>query len=92
MNEQKWIFGFILGFVQIYTLASGVTPLPVSFGALMYDMHYASDPTSHASIQPGHWKTQLQAFNNRARSANLITRLYPYSSDIEITYPLQKQG
>ena len=83
--RQSWVFGMILLLVQILAYASGVTPLPTSFGALLYDMHYASDPTSHASIQPGHWTTQLQAFNNGATSSNLITRLYPYSSDIEIT-------
>jgi len=85
MKRHKWIYGLMLEFVQWCVWASGVTPLPVSFGALMYDMHYASDPTSHATIQPGHWTTQLQAFNNGAKPANLITRLYPYSSDIEIT-------
>jgi hypothetical protein len=85
MKRHKWIYGLMLEFVQLGAWASGVTPLPVSFGALMYDMHYASDPTSHATIQPGHWTTQLQAFNNGAKPANLITRLYPYSSDIEIT-------
>ena len=65
--------------------ASALTPLPFSYGALLYDIHYPYGPGSHGTTQPGQWVSSLTAFNSGALPANQLTRLYPYSSDIEIT-------
>ncbi len=71
----------------ISSLSIAVISIPKVRGAFLYDATYAAGPSSAKTVDPGHWITNLQAFNAGATSArNQITRLYPYSGDIEI-YP-----
>lgn len=64
---------------------SAITPLPFSYGALVYDLYCTSGPGHNCSIDYGQWVTSLSNFNAGALAKNQITRFYPYSSDIEIT-------
>ena len=79
------LLGSFILFQQLTAHASALTPLPLSYGALLYDIYFPNGPGSHASINAGQWASSIAAFNTGAQSKNLITRLYPYSADIEIT-------
>ncbi len=65
--------------------SSLITPLPFSYGALLYDLYCTGGPGKSCSIDAGQWVSSISSFNSGALSKNQITRLYPYSSDIEIT-------
>lgn len=73
-----WLNAFIAS-------ASSVTPLPFSYGALIYDLYCSNGPGKSCSIDFGQWVSSLSAFNSEALPKNKLTRFYPYSSDIEIT-------
>jgi hypothetical protein len=81
------LFKFILIFLFqiVASNASSVTPLPLSYGALLYDVNFPAGPGSHGTTDPGQWVPDLTSFNSQALTQNKITRLYPYSADIEIT-------
>lgn len=70
--------------ILFYSLTWADIP-PMGHGAILYDAHYDSTPSSKISQQPGHWKVELQNFNQGATTQNKITRLYPYSADLEIS-------
>ena len=59
--------------------------MPLSYGALLYDVSFPAGPGSHGTTNPGQWVGDLTTFNAQALVPNKITRLYPYSADIEIT-------
>ena len=82
---KKYLLSIALITKAFLSNASAITPLPLSYGALLYDIEFANGPGSHATIDPGQWAPNIEAFNNGALPKNKITRLYPYSSDIEIT-------
>ena len=73
-----WIFAFI-------AFGSSITPLPFSYGALIYDLNCTGGPGKGCSTDYGQWVNSLSDFNAGAASGNKLTRFYPYSSDIEIT-------
>lgn len=80
------IFTFITLLIVSFSLQANLrTPFPLSFGALIYDISYASGPDSHGTTDPGQWIPEIRSFNNGAKSANQLVNLHPYSSDIEIT-------
>ena len=87
--EKEIMFKYCLSFVLLAQSlglhGSSITPLPLSFGALLYEIDFPNGPCSHGANNPGQWVQSLTDFNNGATPANTITRLYPYSSDIEIT-------
>lgn len=66
-------------------LSSSITPLPLGYGALIYDLYCANGPGKTCSIDYGQWVSSLSNFNSGAPPKNQLTRFYPYSSDIEIT-------
>ena len=53
-------------------------------GALLYDATQASGPNSARTNDPGQWINHITAFNAGATSSTDISRLYPYSGDIEM--------
>ena len=81
----KYFLSLVFILQSVILHASAITPLPLSYGALLYDVDFPNGPGSHGTTNPGQWVTELTAFNAQALSQNAITRLYPYSSDIEIT-------
>lgn len=81
----KYFLIFILLLSSLSLQAGSVTPLPLGYGALLYDINFPSGPGSHGTIDAGQWVSDITAFNSGAQAKNSITRLYPYSSDIEIT-------
>jgi hypothetical protein len=81
----KFFLSFSLFFLSFELFASLLTPLPLSYGALLYDVNFPAGPGSHGTNSSGQWVDSLNSFNAGALAQNKITRLYPYSSDIEIT-------
>lgn len=53
-------------------------------GALLYDATQPSGPSSTRTNRPGQWKANITAFNVGAVKNTEISRLYPYSGDIEM--------
>jgi hypothetical protein len=53
-------------------------------GALLYDAQQAKGPSSPLVVSPGYWKAHITAFNTDASEGKTITRLYPYSGDMEM--------
>lgn len=58
--------------------------VPSGQGALLYDAQSTTGPGGKLTNSPGHWKDNISAFNAGATTADQITRLYPYSGDIEM--------
>lgn len=81
----KKILGFVMFLSAFSVLATAITPLPLSYGALLYDLYCANGPGSSCTIDYGEWITSIGSFNGSALPKNKLTRLYPYASDIEIT-------
>ncbi|MCX7115855.1 MAG: hypothetical protein NTW08_08130 [Gammaproteobacteria bacterium] len=84
MTSGQRLLSLILLTQSLGLQASSLTPLPSSYGALLYDIHFSAGPGSSATISPGQWVPDLSTFNSLALEKNLITRMYPYSADIEI--------
>ena len=59
-------------------------PLKKGHGALLYDAMQASGPDSARTNVPGQWKDDILAFNAGAKKRKKISRLYPYSGDVEM--------
>ena len=53
-------------------------------GALLYDAMQPAGPDSTRMNSPGQWKEDIAAFNAGATKSTKISRLYPYSGDIEM--------
>lgn len=77
----------LLSALSLLIFAANVFAINISKGrgALLYDTVYSGCPNSSRSNSPGHWIPNIQSFNQGAASSSLqITRLYPYSGDIEM--------
>jgi len=73
--------------VIVFSSNAYATLLSVSLGhgALLYDATQAAGPDSAKTNAPGQWITTIQDFNAGAIASSQITRLYPYSGDIQMT-------
>ncbi len=59
---------FLLFVIVFNSFASSLTPLPLSYGALLYDVNYPSGPGSHGTVEPGQWADDIISFNQGAKS------------------------
>tara|TARA_R110002126_G_scaffold17798_2_gene68851 strand:+ start:21877 stop:23025 length:1149 start_codon:yes stop_codon:yes gene_type:complete len=78
----------MIGVVSMVCVASSgavMAAVPASgHGALLYDVTQAGGPDSARTNNPGQWKANITAFNAGATKSSQISRLYPYSGDIEM--------
>ena len=79
----------LIGMLSLVCFASSsvviaATPLEKGHGALLYDAMQRSGPDSARTNVPGQWKENITAFNAGATASTQISRLYPYSGDIEM--------
>lgn len=78
--------GFV-GVVCLFSLSTSIAIAAVpakGHGALLYDATQPSGPDSKRTNSPGQWKANITAFNAGATDSTKISRLYPYSGDIEM--------
>jgi hypothetical protein len=77
----KLCFGVVLCCLASASMAINI---PQGQGALLYDAQQNGGPSSPFVASPGHWEPNITAFNASAVEGKTITRLYPYSGDIEM--------
>jgi hypothetical protein len=72
-----------LGFLVCAHGFAAVADMPLGRGALLYDAISNTGPSGKKTRDPGHWVSDIQAFNAGANTAKQITALYPYTGDVE---------
>ena len=85
MIKISFLFAFLLIPTAAMSLAVGMSH---GHGALLYDATQSNGPNPHNGNKPtnlaGQWKDNILQFNASASPKTQITRLYPYSGDIEM--------
>jgi hypothetical protein len=75
----------VLGALSLVSSSALMAAVPANgHGALLYDATQPSGPDSTRTNSPGQWKANITAFNAGATKSTQISRLYPYSGDIEM--------
>ena len=78
---SRLCFGVLFCCLSAASMAINISP---GQGALLYDQQQAKGPSSPFVVSPGYWEPNITAFNVGASEGKTITRLYPYSGDVEM--------
>lgn len=68
----------------IVSLNAMSVTFPKGRGALLYDGISTAGPSGTQTADPGHWISEVQAFNTGANTDKKIVDLYPYAGDVEL--------
>ena len=78
---MRYILFFLSFMMSLNAMAINISS---GRGALLYDAQSTTGPSGAQTNSPGHWKDNITAFNAGASGSKQISRLYPYSGDIEM--------
>jgi len=85
LGMKRLVAVFLVFLFTSFSVGMAAAVIESGHGALLYDVTQASGPDSARTNDPGQWVSNITAFNTGATSSTNLSRLYPYSGDIEMS-------